>query len=847
MAGTPQPRDCVALTLQVARNALSKQEVTSLVKELTNTVKRKEAAGQLADLEDELARMGKELADDSQFASKIEKRNRLINMMVEKRADDFIANFTKRGLKGGEALEAMLVGTNKVVEGGRLSAEARQKEYSRRLVGTLISKLKQLDVLEAFTDPRADIERLVSMELFEMDKPNGKVGISGDPVAKKVAEGIAYAQEEARRLTNLAGANIRKMPGYIVRQVHDPRAMTKAGLDEWTKFVMPLLDTRKTFRGMDVREGLQIAYRHLTTGRDMFLADQLEPGETGFTGPGNLAKRLSEARVLHFKDGEAWHTYNQRFGRQFLNEAVISGLEKAGHHIGLMQVLGTNPENMLEKLASKYAMAAQISGDAKDIARLQGSYLRNLYAQLSGGAQMVDDYSVAYVGSVVRAIQSTSKLGGAVLSSVTDLATAASELRYQGKGVLSAYSDLIKERTAGLNKGENHKDFHDLLGVGLDGLVGGIAARFHANDMLPGTLSRLQQSFFKLNGLNWWTSTWQKAVAGIMSRDLARFSGTGFAKLDPQFQRLLSLYDIGNKEWDLYRSGVTTFADGRTYMTPDLARNFTDEQITAYLGVEKPTRREIDAARDTLESKLRSLITDRVDYAVIMPSARTNVLLNWGLKRGTVAGEAARMLMQFKAFPLAMLQKVWAREIYGSGANSLGEALFKGKGDFRGMAHLLAMSTVFGYLAMTAKDLLKGREMRNPTDPNTMLAAFLQGGGAGIYGDFLFGGATRYGTSFWGTALGPTGSSIEDLYKLYNRALQGDDTAAQGLRVIVNHTPFANLFWARPALDYLFLYDLQEALNPGALGRMEGFAKKNNGQEFYLKPSQDRLRPFTGN
>jgi hypothetical protein len=204
------------------------------------------------------------------------------------------------------------------------------------------------------------------------------------------------------------------------------------------------------------------------------------------------------------------------------------------------------------------------------------------------------------------------------------------------------------------------------------------------------------------------------------------------------------------------------------------------------------------------------------------------------------------MLMQFKAFPLAMMQKTWQREIYGKGANSLSEALFKGKGDFRGMAHLLAMSTVFGYLAMTAKGYLKGREARDPTDPSTWLAAFLQGGGAGLYGDFLFGQATRHGQSAWGSFLGPTGGSIESLVDLYRRALNGDDTASQGLRFIINHTPFANLFWARPALDYLFLYDLQEALNPGALRRMEAFTKKNNEQEFWLKPSQDRLRPFTG-
>ena len=39
---------------------------------------------------------------------------------------------------------------------------------------------------------------------------------------------------------------------------------------------------------------------------------------------------------------------------------------------------------------------------------------------------------------------------------------------------------------------------------------------------------------------------------------------------------------------------------------------------------------------------------------------------------------------------------------------------------------------------MTIKDLLKGRSPRDPTKLKSVMAAFLQGGGLGIYGDVLF-------------------------------------------------------------------------------------------------------------
>lgn len=48
----------------------------------------------------------------------------------------------------------------------------------------------------------------------------------------------------------------------------------------------------------------------------------------------------------------------------------------------------------------------------------------------------------------------------------------------------------------------------------------------------------------------------------------------------------------------------------------------------------------------------------------------------------------------------------------------------------------------------------------------------------------------------------------------------------------------------RAALDYLVLYSVQEALNPGSLRRMERRIEKENGQSYLLAPSQTHLDPF---
>jgi hypothetical protein len=142
-----------------------------------------------------------------------------------------------------------------------------------------------------------------------------------------------------------------------------------------------------------------------------------------------------------------------------------------------------------------------------------------------------------------------------------------------------------------------------------------------------------------------------------------------------------------------------------------------------------------------------------------------------------------------------------------------------------------------GYMAMSGKDLLKGREPRPLDDPATWSAALVQGGGAGILGDFLMGEYNRFGQSLSTTLAGPSFAMFDNIAAIASAARNGDDTAAKSLNALINNTPFANLFYIRPALNYMFIYQMQEAVNPGYLRRMERRVEKENNQEFIIKPS----------
>ncbi|MCH2037737.1 MAG: hypothetical protein MK137_04000, partial [Rickettsiales bacterium] len=176
--------------------------------------------------------------------------------------------------------------------------------------------------------------------------------------------------------------------------------------------------------------------------------------------------------------------------------------------------------------------------------------------------------------------------------------------------------------------------------------------------------------------------------------------------------------------------------------------------------------------------------------------------------------------------PTTMLTKVIGRSLYA-----------KGRADVPALVSTMVAATVMGYLAMSAKDAFKGRNPRDPKEAKTWVAAFIQGGGAGILGDFILGDYNRFGGGLISTIAGPSAASVEDLAKIYAAVRDGNDASAKTLGTIINNTPFVNLFYTRAAMDHLFLYQLQEAMNKGYLRRMERRIQKENNQTFFIKPT----------
>lgn len=753
----------------------------------------------------EMDRLARGIVNNKLTKAMAKKRGAMLDAQILRDAVDFIK--TEFADDPSLGLTAFLVGINSVRQGSRSSVAARQTELEQAFTGALIRDLEEANLLKAYNDGRLDKD--VARALYKLRQGDQDAGKS---VAGQIATIVQKHQEHARKMANDFGATIGYLPAYIARQTHDVYKIRKVTKDEWVEYVIDRVDHKRTFKTDAMSDEQKIKmlgniYNDFVDGSHMH-------GGTTRRGNSNLAKRMSQERILHFKDADSWLDYNTQFGGGSLRESIADGFAYMAQNIGLLQKMGTNPSNMFTKIKENIGKTGQRPEWAFNV--------------VTGLTRVPADATVAKVSNFVRAVQNMAKLGGAVVSALADIPLFASEVNYGGGTLLGGYAQAIKSLTT--RTGADKKEIARFLGIYSNTVKGKMAARFGAADDVSSRVNKWQNTFFKLNLLNWWTHTLEEGFALGFSNRLALQAKKGFKNLDDETLRYFKLYDIDEAKWNVIRQNTIRKADdGNIYLTPENIKNIDDKIIKNILG-ETASNADVRRFKYDLESRVREMIIDRSKYAVIQPDARTKGIQTMGTKGGTWLGEFMRFSMQFKSFPIAVLQKAAGREIHGKTGN-MASAL--------GIAHMVIGMTIFGYMAMTAKDMLRGKTPRDPRNWKTFFAASLQGGALGIYGDFLFRDLSHYGGGLISTAAGPTATTVDSLAKALTSSIQGDPTkgAKELTRTIIQNIPFINLFYTRTILDYLILHQIYEQISPNYMRRMERRLERDYGQEFFLPPS----------
>jgi hypothetical protein len=258
---------------------------------------------------------------------------------------------------------------------------------------------------------------------------------------------------------------------------------------------------------------------------------------------------------------------------------------------------------------------------------------------------------------------------------------------------------------------------------------------------------------------------------------------------------------------------------------------------------QKPTAANIARMRDKLETSLGTYFADRADIAIPTPGAKERKFSTWGMQAGTPQGEFARLAMMFKSFPITIMSKILGRDVYGNGADTVKQWLLKdNRGKFN-MAMTIAMMTVAGYISETLHGLTKGKAPAplaydGKPDWDNIQKIMVRGGSLGLFGETTMGEFSGSYRSYLEYAAGPTFGQVDNLFNIKNSMEQGKNQKWPATKLLLDNTPFANLFYFRPVLDYFVLWNLQNMLSPGSLERSESRTETQNHQQYLVKPSE---------
>lgn len=837
---------CLKKLREAAGQDLPKEELEGLLKLIRNRVNVE--AVKTSSLDEAAANAVKQVAEELRILSAIERRNAIKN--AEKRVRHLEWAYENFGTKILEPLETITVGSNFAVRDARYSVSRVQDSLKARYQNGLIKDLHKDGVFELFASRALDRDVFVALRAIGTENEAAALRAM-DKNAVKIARVLDRWYEVARLDANREGANIGKLEGRGQRQTHDMVSIRKAGERQWTEDAARWFDLPRMLGDTDAgspRQMLETLFTSLSTGLHL----RPLPDASAFRGPGNLAKRLSKNRVIHFKDAESAWAYQQKYGYGNVRDSVLGELNRLSSATGLMQVLGTNPQSTIDWLSARLEQQAHNAKDASSIERFttKKNRIKWFMSAIDGSMDIPMNALWARRAMAFRSTLNITKLGGILLTQFNDLATAGAAARHQGRHFLSGAGEGLAGMFQRINTPER-RDLALSLGVVFDSMTGELS---HAGSILePGAMARAQQFFFKWNGSRIWTER-LRATAGMgVARYMALQAEKQFVGLSDQFKLNLLKYGIEEPEWNLIRQGKLRAWDDADYVTPESLDELSDEVIGQYVfgRGKEVTSDNITQARRDLSDRLRNYFIDSTDFSVIRPDAKTRALLYGGERPGTWQGEFRRFVGQFKSFPITFTLRALGRELYGRGfkGGGLGAAFSNawknGNGEMAGLASLFLATTIFGYMSLSLRDMAKGKTPRDLSDPEiaskTMLAAMVQGGGLGIYGDFFFGEVNRFGRGTLETLTGPGITTTLDVLDLMKQAMRGDKVAARTLSLVINNLPF-NTFYTRPLLDYYIYYGLQESISPGFLRRIERKAEREQGQEFFVLPSSAAVR-----
>lgn len=694
--------------------------------------------------------------------------------------------------------------------------------------------------------------------------------IVDNPTVNALAKSFQDQFETLRQRFNAAGGAIAKRDDYGLPHTHDglkiraygktiaeARANWKAeirGLIDWQKTINPLTGDAVGDAGAD--RFLDRMFDQVTTDGWAHHSPQMKAH-----GIGALATQRQEHRVLAFKSANDWLAYNTKFGTGDVIQTIFHHINGMAKDIAAMEILGPNPDAMLEWLIQNVRTEigrsdVGIPSFAKEASKLgkwargisPGSYadyrLRGLYGHLRG--RPVAASGIAEALSSAKNVMNSALLGSAaVTAAVTDPFMDAMAKKLAGLPAMNDIFGILKmiskeERSKVMRAGAIWEEYmHVMEGE----------ARFSGLMLGSGWSKYLVDRSMMAFGLTPLTTGRKLAHARAWHAEMGDAAEKSFAELGGRFRKTLEGFGIGASDWETIRGSV----DEGGFVTPASVAAH-ERELAKRESIKSVSGLPADLSTPIAE-KYAEMISSWTERAVPSGTPNARSFATGNVARGTLLGEVADAGLQFKSFGLSMttLQMEAMAQIAAS-EGKMNAASY--------MATLAILTSIGGAIAIQLKNLADGKDLEDmsPENKQFWVRSAFQGGGFGLLGDFANAGSNRFGQGFASTLIGPTIAFTGDAVGLTIgnavQAARGEDTnfTKEGLKFADHYTPVLSSWWAtRSAYRRLVLDQLQYMVDPQATKNwkaQERALKSRTGQGFWwergkISPSRNaRIAPL---
>ncbi|MEK9694776.1 MAG: hypothetical protein VW270_03370 [Candidatus Poseidoniales archaeon] len=714
-----------------------------------------------------------------------------------------------------------------LIEGDVLSTTSSLVLRKESIAGLARSRMD--DVLASFRRNMAGQVRQkaklnnVVRELFGED--------TGDLAARELSKAWTEAAEYLRKRFNMAGGAIVKMENWGLPQSHDSLAVRAAGAREWIDFLLG--DTPETSRldinGMiDETTGMPFTRESLTAAlNDVWQTISTEGGSTmkvtSVGGGKSVANQRRDHRFLKFKNGDSWMEYQEKYGRSNAFDAMLGHIDSMARDIALIERFGPNPNATMAYVRNMLIKEAKINPEQAGRLSSKMKSMDDMYNSFVGKTNSPVRPKVASFFQSLRDVGTSAFLGATSLTAITDFNFVRLAKQFSGlpqTDTLSRYLEMMNPLTAE-EKGRIAVSQGLIANAWTQ--IAASQARYVGDVGGSEITSRIADFTMRASLLSPHTQANQWAFGMSFNNFVAENRNKPWAALPENLRNTLANNNFRSDTWDIIRSSEPMDYQGTKYIT--------GPQIEKLQGVNEQTAFD-------LATQYMQMINRETNQAVPSYTNRGRAFLIGSSQPGTVTGELLRSFAMFKNFGVTLLNTQIAR--------GLTQPTVPGRAAY--LADLLITTTIMGAFAIQLKEIAKGRDPRGMDSPEFWGAAFLQGGGLGIYGDFLFSNVNRYGSGLEDTIAGPIIGMANDVKDLtignavefaQGKNLEESKVLSEMLGFAAKYTPGSSIFYIRAALERQVIDRLEMMANPKArqdMLRLEKRYMREYGQRYWWRP-----------